>query len=551
MTSVSTDRRYGINSGIAIKVPCKATTTANITLSGEQTIDGISCVTSDRVLVKNQTTGTENGIYRVDTGAWSRDVDFDGSYDITQGTIIPVYSGSTYGATIWQVTTSNPVIGTSSLTFSLANAIGLETNLAASTGAGLVGCIGSLVGSVARTQQDKNRDFVDARDVGIVADGSTDQTSALTTVFTNNPNYRGVFRIPYNTKFTFNTVYNALPVGYILWDESSINTGQPPGYKNKSIRIYTNDSASDDASFVVMSSHHATIRLNNRGTAGTSSASGKYNSIIRGVGRRWNGDLIDGMQHLTFKSPRGNLWRTSDILNTPYNYAVNGASEWTASTVYAANAIVNTDDGNVYQTTAGGTSGSTKPTGTGTGINDGGVLWDYLGKWSAGSTVVYHDEDGYGGISGPSSGRWAAESANKRGCSINVTDATGEVYLADDQLGVKLINRTDALGIQVGLSTVQSLPYGGNLTGATPTLVTSFHTMSQSGATTVTNFLLPGSQTDGYVTILFTDGNTTLNHLGSFTLKGNVNVTPASGNIMVFLKRASTSSDWFEVSRNF
>src|SRR3990167_2285900 len=95
MASTSTDRRLGVNTGMAVKVPVKAATTANITLSGEQTIDGVACVTDDRVLVKNQTTASENGIWVVDTGAWSRAKDFNGTYDAVNGTMIRVNEGST------------------------------------------------------------------------------------------------------------------------------------------------------------------------------------------------------------------------------------------------------------------------------------------------------------------------------------------------------------------------------------------------------------------------------------------------------------------------
>ena len=44
------------------------TTTENITLSGTQTIDGIAVVSDNRILVKNQTTASENGIYLVKAG---------------------------------------------------------------------------------------------------------------------------------------------------------------------------------------------------------------------------------------------------------------------------------------------------------------------------------------------------------------------------------------------------------------------------------------------------------------------------------------------------
>lgn len=117
MASVSTNRRQGLNSGAAVKVPCKAATTANITLSGEQTIDGVSCVDGDRVLVWQQTTGSENGIYVVSTSSWQRDKDFDGVFDVVKGTLVHVTDGTTYERAWFEVTTSNPITpGSTTLT---------------------------------------------------------------------------------------------------------------------------------------------------------------------------------------------------------------------------------------------------------------------------------------------------------------------------------------------------------------------------------------------------------------------------------------------------
>ena len=130
MSSTSTDRVDGLSASVSIKAPVKVATTANITLSGEQTIDGVaveafqgfqvSTITEDdRVLVKNQTTSTQNGIYVVRTGTWQRAKDFDGSRDVATGTLVPVKSG-TYGAnTYWRLTTSsNPIVfGTDNITF--------------------------------------------------------------------------------------------------------------------------------------------------------------------------------------------------------------------------------------------------------------------------------------------------------------------------------------------------------------------------------------------------------------------------------------------------
>lgn len=118
MTSPSQDRIFGANSSLAIKAPVKVATTTDITLSGEQTIDGVSIVSGDRVLVKDQTDGTENGIYYADTSAWDRSPDFDGNRDVAQGCMVFVNQGSTNANGWFILSTSNPiVIGTSALTF--------------------------------------------------------------------------------------------------------------------------------------------------------------------------------------------------------------------------------------------------------------------------------------------------------------------------------------------------------------------------------------------------------------------------------------------------
>lgn len=63
--------------GLDVKASVIAATTANITLSGEQTVDGVSLIAGDRCLVKDQTAPAENGIYVVASGAWTRAVDAD------------------------------------------------------------------------------------------------------------------------------------------------------------------------------------------------------------------------------------------------------------------------------------------------------------------------------------------------------------------------------------------------------------------------------------------------------------------------------------------
>lgn len=102
---------------LGYKNPVRVATTANITLSGTQTIDGVAVVVGNRILVKNQTAAAQNGIYLVASGAWTRTTDFDASADAVPGSFVFVSEGSTQSGK-WNLTTIAPItLGTTSLTF--------------------------------------------------------------------------------------------------------------------------------------------------------------------------------------------------------------------------------------------------------------------------------------------------------------------------------------------------------------------------------------------------------------------------------------------------
>lgn len=112
------DRIGGLSGSIAIKVPCRVATTADILLSGLQSIDGVVLVAGDRVLVKNQTAGSRNGIYIAATGTWTRSADFDGPRDVAKGTLVGVTDGTVAAGQLFKVTTANPItVGTTDLSF--------------------------------------------------------------------------------------------------------------------------------------------------------------------------------------------------------------------------------------------------------------------------------------------------------------------------------------------------------------------------------------------------------------------------------------------------
>lgn len=92
-----TDRLQGLNIGTAVKPACTVASTAALTLSGSQTVDGIAVGSCERVLVKDQTDLKTNGIYIADTGPWTRTKDFDGARDAIPGSFVYVDRGSAGG----------------------------------------------------------------------------------------------------------------------------------------------------------------------------------------------------------------------------------------------------------------------------------------------------------------------------------------------------------------------------------------------------------------------------------------------------------------------
>lgn len=123
MPSTQTDRLNGLTTSVALKAPVKAVTSANITLSGLQTVGGVALAADDRVLVKNQTDTTENGIYLASSSDWERAKDFDGNRDAVKGTLV-ITDGVSTALLFYRLTSADPVvIGTSAITFVQASEV--------------------------------------------------------------------------------------------------------------------------------------------------------------------------------------------------------------------------------------------------------------------------------------------------------------------------------------------------------------------------------------------------------------------------------------------
>lgn len=151
--------------GLSWKQEVRAGTTANITLSGTQTIDGVALVNGDRVLVKNQTNAIENGIYAVGT-PWTRTSDANTPSEIGSSTVL-VRNGTTNKNTQWTCTNSvDPVIGTDNITYGQISGAGTYVN---GTGISLTANVFSL-----------NTTFTDARYLTLAG---TNQTITQSPVF--------------------------------------------------------------------------------------------------------------------------------------------------------------------------------------------------------------------------------------------------------------------------------------------------------------------------------------------------------------------------------
>lgn len=185
--------------GYKWKEPVRAATTGNITLSGAQTIDGVAVVAGDRVLVKAQSTGSQNGVYVAASGSWTRATDFDASSEVV-GASCFVSEGSTLGNTVWVMTTDAPVtIATTTMSFIQTNA---GTSYTAGTGVTIGGGIIAIDTAVTARKSSAT-----------IGDGS-----ATTITFTHNLNSQDIVVSVYDTSTRTGVICD--------WVANGVNTVQ-------------------------------------------------------------------------------------------------------------------------------------------------------------------------------------------------------------------------------------------------------------------------------------------------------------------------------------
>lgn len=115
-TLLNTDIVY--TDEITFKTAVRIATEVDDTLSGLAARDGITPVAGNRVLVKAQTSGQDNGIYDAASGAWTRSTDYDNDAKTTSGSLVLIQEGTENADKSFQLTTNEPItLGTTPLVY--------------------------------------------------------------------------------------------------------------------------------------------------------------------------------------------------------------------------------------------------------------------------------------------------------------------------------------------------------------------------------------------------------------------------------------------------
>jgi hypothetical protein len=234
------------NPDLAVKAPVLAATTgSNITLSGLQTIDGVSLDAGDRVLVKDQADPTTNGLYNAATGPWTRTIDAANNSQFATGLEVAITDGTLYGGGAFQLTAANPIVlGASALTWArvsmnispftgdsgaggvtglvpappagsaAANRFLMASGAFTALAAGMSGFTQAGAGAVARTVDAKLKDaFLSIADFGGAGDNATDNTAPLNRALAALTGTGGAIFFPPG-KYRFNSAVSFnLPAG--------------------------------------------------------------------------------------------------------------------------------------------------------------------------------------------------------------------------------------------------------------------------------------------------------------------------------------------------
>lgn len=243
-----------VSAGLSIKAPVRVASTANVDISSPgAVIDGVTLEVTERVLLKNQTDASKNGLYSFNGAdvAMTRTFDANSSAEMKAGTYTYVTDGTVNNDTAWVITTNNPIVlDTTNLTFSNFSAVVVPD--ASSSVKGKVMLAGDLagIGSTAASPKLKNIARVfNVLDYGALDDGTTDNSVALQACMDAAGAARGTFYVP-RTGGIFALRTRIVPRSYVTIDgggELRNIEGAPGGIQDTigSACIFKDDGVTD------------------------------------------------------------------------------------------------------------------------------------------------------------------------------------------------------------------------------------------------------------------------------------------------------------------
>ena len=173
-----------VKTGLDVKDSVVAASTGNGTLSSAytngDTLDGVTLATNDRILLKDQSTGSENGIYTVNSsGAPTRATDFDANAEVTSGAFTFVTEGTANGDSGFVLTTNDDItVGSTAMTWAQFSGAGQIT-----AGVGLAKSGNTLSVGVDDSSIEINSDALRVKASGVtnaMLAGSIDLTAKVT-----------------------------------------------------------------------------------------------------------------------------------------------------------------------------------------------------------------------------------------------------------------------------------------------------------------------------------------------------------------------------------
>jgi hypothetical protein len=573
--------------GLDAKASCRVATTANISLSGTQTVDGIALSVGDRILVKDQSTASNNGIYLCSASTWTRTSDADtwnelpaafvfievGTINANNGYVCTVPSGGT--------------LGTTAITWTQFSGAGQIT-----AGLGLTKTGNTIdVGTASSSRIVVNADNIDLATTGVSA--ATYQTVSVDiygrVISGINPTTLAGYNI--SNAYTSTQVDTALGLklnlaggtmnGAISMGASKITgLGDPTNAQDATTKTYVDGilgsatAASTSAAAAAISATNASTSATASETSATASATSASNALS--ALNTFTGQYYGSLSADPTLDPLGSAMSSGDLyFNTTIGYmkVYDGAS-WLIAYLPASG----------YLALGGGTMTGAIAFASGQGFT--GVLNGTLGATSPNTAVVTAlTASGVVTLSGLTLSTALALDASKNIVSISNTGSGNNVLAISPTLVTPALGTpssavlTNATGLPIstgisglgaGVGPFLATPSSANLSaamtdetgsgslvfGTSPTLVTpllgtptsgNLSNCTQDGTTSLGFLSIPqNSQSAAYTTVLSDSGKcifhpSTDPNPRTFTIAANVAVAYPIGTVIQFINMTSQS----------